>query len=379
VSPGGDVRGDFGAMMACAWGTPSEAFGSRYASFDDCSVSMPHLPGPPYLMLSRIESVDCPPHLPTMGGRLVSAYDVPADGWYFADNATDVMPFSVLLEVLLQPCGWLAIYMGFALQGNLYFRNLDGVECRALRPVRPDSGTLRVEVIFTDYSKVGSLTLVKYRVSCSDNVGPVMQLETGFGFFPGASLSNQNGLPVLPAHRDLIEAPATHDLPYADLAALPGAKLTRLAAGALRMVDRITGFWPTGGSAGIGRIRGQQDIDPEAWYFKAHFFQDPVQPGSLGLEALMQLLTAATILKGLDRNFADPQLEALAKDQPLIWKYRGQVLPRDRTVTTHLDLTAIVSLPDGSLQVKADGSLWVGNLRIYEVQGLSLRLCDRSA
>jgi 3-hydroxymyristoyl/3-hydroxydecanoyl-(acyl carrier protein) dehydratase len=31
-------------------------------------------------------------------------------------------------------------------------------------------------------------------------------------------------------------------------------------------------------------------VDPAEWFFKAHFFQDPVQPGSLGIEALIQLL-----------------------------------------------------------------------------------------
>jgi 3-hydroxymyristoyl/3-hydroxydecanoyl-(acyl carrier protein) dehydratase len=378
VSPDGDVRGDFAAMMACAWGAPSQAFGSAYARFDDGSARTPRLPGPPYHVVSRILSADCPPHVPTVGGKVVAAYDVPADGWYFADNASDVMPFSILLEVLLQPCGWLATYMGFALAGDLFFRNLDGTDCRALRPVLPGSGTLHVEATLTGYSEVGVLTLVKYRVSCTGKDGPVMTLETGFGFFAGASLAHQKGLPVLPEHREIIEAPPTHDLAYADLMAIPGVRLPRLASRQLGMVDRITGFWPGGGRAGLGRIRGRQDIDPNAWYFKAHFFRDPVQPGSLGLEGLIQLLTAAVVLKGLDRGLVNPQVQALAAGQPLVWKYRGQVLPKDATVTTHLDLTRIETLADGSLLILADGSLWVGTLRIYEAQGLSLRLHEPS-
>jgi 3-hydroxymyristoyl/3-hydroxydecanoyl-(acyl carrier protein) dehydratase len=36
----------------------------------------------------------------------------------------------------------------------------------------------------------------------------------------------------------------------------------------------------------IGRIA----VDPSFWFFKAHFFQDPVWPGSLGLESFLQLV-----------------------------------------------------------------------------------------
>ena len=34
-------------------------------------------------------------------------------------------------------------------------------------------------------------------------------------------------------------------------------------------------------------------VDPEFWFFKAHFYQDPVWPGSLGLESFLQLLKYA--------------------------------------------------------------------------------------
>ena len=36
-------------------------------------------------------------------------------------------------------------------------------------------------------------------------------------------------------------------------------------------------------------MQGGMAVDPSAWFFKAHFYQDPVIPGSLGLESLLQL------------------------------------------------------------------------------------------
>ncbi len=52
----------------------------------------------------------------------------PHDAWYFAENGARTMPFCVLLEAALQPCGWLASYIGSALttEDDLLFRNLDG-------------------------------------------------------------------------------------------------------------------------------------------------------------------------------------------------------------------------------------------------------------
>ena len=65
-------------------------------------------------------------------------YDVPPDAWYFAADRQERMPFAVLLEVALQPCGWLAAYMGSALTSDedLRFRNLGGsaVQLEAVTP-----------------------------------------------------------------------------------------------------------------------------------------------------------------------------------------------------------------------------------------------------
>ena len=94
------------------------------------------------------------------------------------------------------------------------------------------------------------------------------------------------------------------------------------------MIDRVTAFEPTGGIAGLGRIRGEKDVDASEWFFKAHFFQDPVQPGSLGLEAMVQLLQVAMKLRGMADGMKAPRFEPLALGVPLTWKYRGQVLRR---------------------------------------------------
>ena len=44
-----------------------------------------------------------------------------------------------------------------------------------------------------------------------------------------------------------------------------------LARPALLMLDRVTGWWPEGGRAGLGRLRAEKD-DPAERFFTAHFF-----------------------------------------------------------------------------------------------------------
>ena len=378
VGPDSDVRGDFGALLACAWGAPSAAFGSMYRPYDGAR-RVPRLPGPPYHCVSRIVEVDCPPGEPTQSGGLVAEYDVLPDAWYFRDNGHAVMPFSVLMEVLLQPCGWLASYMGFALADeDLAFRNLDGDETIPRVAVGPDAGCLTTRTTLSRFSQVGDMTIVFFRVECECGGTPVLSMSTSFGFFDKTALANQVGLTTSEAERTRRDQ---HSDVFIDLRERPDrlfAGGARVAEGQLRMIDAVTGFWPEGGDAGLGCIRGLQEVDPHAWYFKAHFYQDPVQPGSMGLEAFLQLLQCAMLLNGLDEGVENPRFEAIALDEALIWKYRGQVMPTNTQVTTELELTRVERDGRGVLAA-ARGSLWVDGLRIYEVENLAMRIVSRAA
>jgi 3-hydroxymyristoyl/3-hydroxydecanoyl-(acyl carrier protein) dehydratase len=105
---------------------------------------------------------------------------------------------------------------------------------------------------------------------------------------------NQVGLPITPDHRALIDAPSnvlvdlTQDRSRS-VARARCASRTRCCC----MLDRITHYDPKGGKAGLGTAARREGRRPDEWFFKAHFFQDPVQPGSLGIEAMLQLLQFA--------------------------------------------------------------------------------------
>ena len=64
----------------------------------------------------------------------------------------------------------------------------------------------------------------------------------------------------------------------------------QLPAPPMLLFDRITQIVNEGGEHGLGYIEAELDINPSLWFFDCHFLGDPVMPGSLGLDAMWQLV-----------------------------------------------------------------------------------------
>lgn len=321
------------SLLACAQGRPSEMMGDRLAAMDD-GRRPARLPGPPYHFMSRITEFD--------GDRLVAEYDVPAEAWFWEEGDGRVMPLCALLEVALQPCGWLALYTAGIPEADteLLFRNLDGQG--TLGAVRRGSRILRTEVRLTDIARTGGVTIDAFEIRVWADGRLVVELSSGFGFFPPAAFAVRTGLEG-PDRRDLGPSAPVQDAP------------------AHPLIDRVTGFWPDS-----GRIRVEKDIAPEDWYFRAHFFQDPVQPGSLGLEAMLQALRCHLLLSGAAPR--DAVFEPWLDRAPVTWRYRGQVVPADHITAIELEVTE-----SGPGYAIAEAWLSVDGSPIYHAQGLGLR------
>ncbi|MFV8749676.1 beta-ketoacyl synthase N-terminal-like domain-containing protein [Nannocystaceae bacterium ST9] len=376
VARAGEFAFDYRAMLACANGRPSEAFGPIYARFDG-SEPVARLPNPPYHFITRALHVEGQIGELRSGMAVEVEYDIPPDAWYFAENGNRTMPYAVLLEAALQPCGWLASYMGCALSSSdsLMFRNLDGTGT-LLAELFPDAGSLRTKVRNTKLSKTPSMIIVGFDVECWIADTKVYAMDTVFGFFPASAFENQAGLPTTAEQRTIFEAPSDRIVP------LDGTKSTRgrarMARPMLLMLDRVTLFEPAAGRAGLGWARAEKDVEPGEWFFEAHFFQDPVQPGSLGIEAMIQLLQWTMLELGMDAGMAAPRFEAIALADAMTWKYRGQVVPKNRTITTTLEITERGCDERGAF-ARAVASLWVDGKRIYEASGLGMRIVDGGA
>ncbi len=68
-----------------------------------------------------------------------------------------------------------------------------------------------------------------------------------------------------------------------------GAGNAQLPLPPLLMFDRITNIDQFGGNFKKGNLVAELDITPDLWFFKCHFHDDPIMPGSFGMEAIWQL------------------------------------------------------------------------------------------
>ncbi|MDB1088788.1 beta-ketoacyl synthase N-terminal-like domain-containing protein [Streptomyces sp. ACA25] len=368
----------YASLLACAWGRPSEAFGAMYEPFDG-TRRVARLPGPPYHFVSRIVSVDGPQAGMREGSVVVAEYDVPARAWYFEQSGGRTMPFGVLMEVALQPCGWLASYVGSAMtsKADLLFRNLDG-SGTVTGEVTPATRTVRTRAELTGVSRNGDMIIESFRVTCTADDVPVFALSTVFGYFPRSAFDDQQGLATSADDRARLDEPCG---PVVDLAARPArycAGEPRLPGPMLLMLDRITGCWPEGGSAGLGRLRSEKDVRPDDWFFRAHFFQDPVQPGSLGIEAMCQLLQFHLLERGAADGVPHPAFEPVLPGREASWTYRGQITPANRLIRVDMDIVESGTDARGPYAV-ADASLWGDDVCIYRVQGLGMRVVPQTA
>ena len=352
------------AMLASAIGRPSRAFGQMYHRFDGPERSV-RLPGPPYLMMSRVTRVEGTPESMQAGIECEAECDVDPPAWFF-DNGASPMPICMLMEAALQPCGWLASYAGCVSTSaeELYFRNLDGTATMHAT-IAPDAAVLVTRARLTSLSRSGGITLVAFDVESRVAGRIVFTMKTGFGFFPKAALASQSGLPPdNEERRRLTEASPFHvDLTHS----------ARMAQGKLLMLDRITGYWPEGGASKLGRIRAEKDVNPREWFFKAHFFQDPVMPGSLGIESMAQLLQFFMLEARLGEGLKSPRVEPLALGQEIVWKYRGQVVPTAERITVEMEIREIVR-GETDITAIAEAWLWVDGTRIYQAKRIAMRL-----
>ncbi|MCX6954359.1 MAG: polyketide synthase dehydratase domain-containing protein, partial [Verrucomicrobia bacterium] len=367
---------DHRSLLACALGKPSESFGPTFVG-SDRPISLPRLPRPPYHFMTRVLACEGAMGRPEKGMWMEGDFDFAASDWFFARSGNRTMPSCVFMEALLQPCGWLSSY-GRDASGqstDIFFRNLDGT-LTWTEELRPRDGTLRVRTELTNWSELGTMIIVGFRVEARCEGRVVAKMETSFGFFPGDAFANQAGLTPSALEKEYFAKESTTRVALRGegARAFPTAGAA-LADEPLMMLDRVTGWWPEAGEKGFGIVRAEKDVKASDWFFQAHFMQDPVQPGSLGIEALVQLLQCAIRLRGIGAEWgAAARFEPVALGEPLVWKYRGQVVPTNGLITTLVELVSVDSSVAGAITVHARGSLWVDGKKIYDTPKLAMRV-----
>jgi len=135
--------------------------------------------------------------------------------------------------------------------------------------------------------------------------------------------------------------------------------IRRLPAPPLLMFDRIPQIHKDGGEFGKGWILAEKDVHFNEWFFLSHFQGDPVMPGMLQVDAILQLAGFFLMHSGFDGHGRALRTGKIS--------FREQVRPHHKNVTYKLDIKKVAAKPvpiafaqavsevDGKLSVQVDG------------------------
>jgi 3-hydroxymyristoyl/3-hydroxydecanoyl-(acyl carrier protein) dehydratase len=348
-------------------GLIAQCFGPDFAILD--TRKTPRIPNGDLLMIDHVLSIDGERGKLQPPASITSEFDIPADAWFLRENPYPGVPLGVLMEIALQPCGILSAYLGSSLilpEDVNTFRNLDGaIHFLACPSLAGKTVTQHARLLSSVFSS--GMLIQKYAFELIVDNQVFLSGESSFGYFRPSAMEGQTGLDE--AKGDATSDPK--DFQPLDIPHLPAADPSMRH---LRLLDELH-FQPGGGSYGQGLIIGSRLLDGSEWFYRNHFYQDPVMPGSLGVETITQALWAfmqrsqpKTVSSTAQLDFSNPAA--------LQWKYRGQVIPSNRKLQfeVHLKNSALTGNPR---QVLADAAFRVDGRKIYAIENISLTLNER--
>lgn len=334
-------------------GSIEKCFGPDFAILDQ--RKSPRIPNGDLLMMDRIVSINGNRGSLKPPASIVSEFDVPDNTWFLEENEYSGIPFSLLMEIALQPCGVLSAYLGTSLElpaENNQFRNLDGELFFRSYPELPGR-TITNHAALLDSFSSGGMHIQKYAFKLAVEETVFLEGESSFGYFSQATMEKQTGL----GHQDQVGNGNV------------SLEINSAQSKHLDLVDSLH-FIDKSGKYAKGIIRGEKHLRGNEWFYDNHFFQDPVMPGSLGLEAVMQGLWAFIRYQQFDVKFSNLIVD-FSNANSFVWKYRGQVIPDNRLINFQIHLKEI-QVSDSLVNLTADADFWVDGTRIYAFNNISL-------
>ncbi|MCH2021920.1 MAG: PfaB family protein [Saprospiraceae bacterium] len=362
----------------------SKCFGPDFACYDGRTVS--RQPNTDLQLISRVLKIDGERLNFKKPATIYAEYDVPKDAWYYQQNNNNSMPYSVLMEIALQPCGLLGAYMGSTLKfsdKNLFFRNLDGSGEMFDLPNGTDfrGKTIHNKSILVSSVSLAGTVLQNYTFELTIDGQLFYKGKSSFGFFPEEALAQQVGLDngkAIPAWYQTNNLdykkyqPINLDSPYGKIKLFKAPENKphyHLAGDQLQLLNNLK-IVKDGGEYGKGYVHASKKIKTYDWFFTCHFYQDPVMPGSLGVEAILQAMQTFAIHQNLDKEFKNPKFVQLDNHETK-WKYRGQILLGVENMHCEVHFKKIEKRSD-KLAIIGDAYLWNEETRIYQITDLAL-------
>lgn len=396
--PGGSVESFLGRTNEQGERSMLSEFHMAHASKGDLAVAMgpefgiyrasraPYIPNGDFLFVDRMMEWQGERGRLVPGATMVTEYDSPPDSWYYQDNGHAFLPYCVLMETSLQSAVLLGYYLGATLpfpDEQFSIRNLDG-HASIIRDVDLRGKTIRQHSALLSHHAMTGAVLQNFSYELSADGETFYTGESLFGYFSERALANQVGLDAgryVAPWQDTNGADVSSSARRIDLhddkqrERLTTGPGLRLGSGRLQLVDWVD-LVPGGGDHGSGYLRGYRRITPEEWYFSCHFHRDPVMPGSLGVEAILQAMELYAIENGLAAGIPQARF-ALAPGVEMGWSYRGQILRTDPDMNFDVHIKEIRREP-GRVLVIGDANLWKPGLRIYALKNIAIAIVSEN-
>jgi 3-hydroxymyristoyl/3-hydroxydecanoyl-(acyl carrier protein) dehydratase len=341
-------------------GTIAKCFGPEYDLLDQ--RDSPRIPNGDLLMIDQITAISGEPRKISPPASISSEFTVRQESWFLDENNYPGVPLSILMEIALQPCGILSAYLGTSLMlpvENNRFRNLDGIINFICSPDLIGK-TICNHAVLKDAFTSGGMHIQKYSFELSLDGSIFMKGDSTFGYFTKMAMEQQTGLgPLQPQIDTSIEANAVP------------IQLENKHKKHLDLLNKVS-FVSNSENGGNTIIFGEKNLSKDEWFYTNHFYQDPVMPGSLGVEAIMQGLWAYIKEIRYIEKFRNPVFSFLNKT-PLTWKYRGQVTPSNQNIRFQVRLQNI-HISTSEITITANADFWVDTLRIYSINNLALSI-----
>ncbi|MFJ8167832.1 beta-ketoacyl synthase N-terminal-like domain-containing protein [Streptomyces sp. NPDC094473] len=364
-------------MAHAAKGDLATAMGPEFEVYADSRA--PYIPNGDFLFVDRVMELEGTRGVLKRGAVMVTEYDSPDDAWYYDHNGHPHMPNCVHMESSLQAAILLGYYLGATLpfpEEQFSIRNLDG-RATLVKDVDLRGKTIQHRSTLLSSDQMPGSILQNYSYELSADGEVFYRGESLFGYFSAKALENQVGLdkgthvapwidrqPSRPAQTRRVDLAAYR----AAEATRPGPRIGRDHLDLVQWVDVL----PGGGDHGQGYLRGHRTIRPDDWYFSCHFHRDPVMPGSLGVESLLQGLQVYAVETGLTDGLVNPRF-ALLSEAETTWSYRGQILRDDPEMEFDVHIKEVRRAP-GRIQLLGDASVWKSTLRIYQLGGIGIEI-----
>lgn len=361
------------ALATASVGDLQMALGPEFARYAEVRATRPPAGG--LRLVGRVMEVNgTRGDLTTGTGE--TEYDSAADSWYYGAAPSPTVSNVILMETSLQSALLLGYHLGATLTDpteDYSLRNLDGsatlhreVDLRARTIVQ------RSELLATTVLSGAVLQSFSYQLWLDGEdratTQPFYSGTSLFGFFNATALANQTGLdngtfvPTWleqhPQQTRIVEGGRTGATGELDL---------------VRNLEVVDG----GGLHGAGYIRGRRVVESSDWFFARHFHLDPVMPGSLGVEAVIQALQEWLLDSGATAELTEPEFVVPAGVE-LAWRYRGQILAHDGEMTLEVHVKRVERRP-GRVRVVGDASVWKPGLRIYELTDVAAEAREKGA